>query len=776
MTNLYAHLDTATHKDGWVILAPGGGGCVHLLTVNPHRPDTAVVSCDMTAGYITHDGGKSWREFNLKSRQYAYAFDPVDPDAVYVGTSGLFRSEDNGCTWRLIFPDPKSVTGETRVGDEANHTFLSNDNWPGGVIHAILIDPDDPRHITIVIKKDGLQVYLSEDRGKHWEKLAAIKGSEIHRLVVNRNSPVNARDFYAFTEQAVWRIPAVGEPAQVHIPEEIFKIRHASYGINPQTGKQVFYITAFAQQANSQLDCGVWKSTDLGASWQRMVSGLEPLIRSGIPGDLPIFSQISACERDARCAYLIAEKFPEFDTGGQRIERYGILKSCDEGCSWEWVVKMDDGNDPPNRIGGWAERDYGAKWGDIKGDEQITPKGRFAWDVVASPVSPDVCYTMDFSTIFKTKDGGASWEQLCTNLYPDGSFSSRGIDVLSNYGVIFDPFNPEHLALVMSDVGILHSFNSGRTWHHAISGVPRTWINNCYWLVYDPEVKGRAWSVFAAMHDIPRSKEFRDELLAKFHGGVCKSEDGLQTWHASSLGLPEHAIPTHIVLDPASPAGNRTLYITLFNGGVYKSTNDGQSWVPKNKGIDPANLFAWRLTMLPDGTIYLVVVRNQMPGRDYPGDVYKSEDGAEHWEKLSLPEGVIFPNDITFDPSDPECLYLSCWPRTIDGEERYGGLYASSDGGKTWALLFDSSAHVYAVTVDEDNPATLYMATFDVAAYRSDDRGKNWKRLKGFNFQWCHRPIPDPYHPEMLYLATFGSSVWYGPAKGVDDAVEDIVE
>ncbi|RPI82317.1 MAG: hypothetical protein EHM41_18635, partial [Chloroflexi bacterium] len=171
MTNLYTHLDTATQKDGWVILAPGGGGCVHLLTVNPHRPDTAVVSCDMTAGYITHDGGKSWREFNLKSRQHAYAFDTVDPDVIYVGTSGLFRSEDNGSTWRLIFPDPKCVTGETRVGDEANHTFLSSDNWPGGVIHAILVDPDNPRHITIVIKKDGLQVYFSEDRGKHWDKL-----------------------------------------------------------------------------------------------------------------------------------------------------------------------------------------------------------------------------------------------------------------------------------------------------------------------------------------------------------------------------------------------------------------------------------------------------------------------------------------------------------------------------------------------------------------------------------------------------------------------------
>ena len=149
MDDIFAHLDTAHAKDGWLLLGPGGGGCVHSLTINPHRPDTMVVSCDMTGGYITHAGGLSWREFNLKSRQYAYAFDPINPEVLYVGTSGLFRSEDNGATWQLVFPDPQHVTGETRLGDEAAHEFISSDNWPGGTIHAILIDPQQPEHIFI---------------------------------------------------------------------------------------------------------------------------------------------------------------------------------------------------------------------------------------------------------------------------------------------------------------------------------------------------------------------------------------------------------------------------------------------------------------------------------------------------------------------------------------------------------------------------------------------------------------------------------------------------
>jgi hypothetical protein len=59
---------------------------------------------------------------------------------------------------------------------------------------------------------------------------------------------------------------------------------------------------------------------------------------------------------------------------------------------------------------------------------------------------------------------------------------------------------------------------------------------------------------------------------------------------------------------------------------------------------------------------------------------------------------------------------------------------------------------------------------------RSDDRGQTWQRLKGFNFQWAYRPVPDIHHPGMLYVTTFGSSLWYGPAGGVPEALEDIVE
>jgi photosystem II stability/assembly factor-like uncharacterized protein len=786
MKNYYSHLEHANSKDGWVILGPGGGGCVHTLTVNPHHPDTLLVSCDMTAGYITHNGGRSWREFNLKSRQYAYAFDPHDPHTIYVGTSGLFLSTDDGATWRLIFPDPARVIDETRLGDECRHSFVTTDNWPGKTIHAITPDPARCGQIFIGIKKmgpeepfdfmkpakrKGIHIYASADDGASWRPLAELPASDLFLVAIDPASPVETRTLLIFTGQAVYRVDsATGEACTLSLPGNVHRINHASVAIDPTDGTTVFHLVAFVEMPGAQAASTILRSRDFGATWHDCRPGLTSIN----PASPPWVSQVSACGADARRVWAIVERCGETDAAGQAVNRFGILRSDDAGDSWQWVVKHDEFHDPDNRQAGWAERDYGGRWGDLTGERRMNPKGNFCWDVVASPVDPAVCYTMDFSTIYATSDAGANWQQLVTELHPDNSASSRGIDVLGVYGVIFDPFDPAHIVLPTTDAGLFHSLNSGRTWRHDLQGVPRAWINTCYWMVFDPQVKGRAWSAWSAMHDIPRLKMFREEYFARDEGGICRSEDGLQTWKACASGLPARSLCTHLVLDPASPAGRRTLYAAVFKSGVYKSTDDGQTWTPKNTGIDPRNPFAWRLALLPNGELYLVVVKNRMKGCEYSGAIYKSTDGAETWEPVALPGGVDFPNDLTFDPSGR--LYLASWPRAIDGKNHGGGVYASDDGGRTWVPVFDTAAHVYTVTVDPTDPAKLYAATFDAALFASADRGQTWKRLKGFNFQWSYRPVPDPHHPGMLYVTTFGSAVWYGPAQGVADAVEDIVE
>jgi hypothetical protein len=62
----------------FTIVGPGGGGAMFRPQVSPHDPNTVLVACDMTGAYITHDGGKSWRMFNLRGVAEFFVFDPSD--------------------------------------------------------------------------------------------------------------------------------------------------------------------------------------------------------------------------------------------------------------------------------------------------------------------------------------------------------------------------------------------------------------------------------------------------------------------------------------------------------------------------------------------------------------------------------------------------------------------------------------------------------------------------------------------------------------------------
>ena len=69
------------------VAGPGGGGAMFHVTINPHDANEVLVSCDMTGSYITHDGGKSWRMFNLRSVTRFFAFDPSHPHVIYAGNN-----------------------------------------------------------------------------------------------------------------------------------------------------------------------------------------------------------------------------------------------------------------------------------------------------------------------------------------------------------------------------------------------------------------------------------------------------------------------------------------------------------------------------------------------------------------------------------------------------------------------------------------------------------------------------------------------------------------
>ncbi len=171
-------------------------------TISPHDPHTVVEHCDMTGAYITHDDGNSWRMFNLLSGTDTFAFDPTRNNVIYAGNVALWRSENHGRSWSMIFPNPHDNTVEHQVGDHAD-VFLTSDDaaYPGaGGISAIAVDPADSRHLYIAFTKDqstaaahvsrslfsvpsstsstreppASAIYVSTDDGVSWKRLAPI--------------------------------------------------------------------------------------------------------------------------------------------------------------------------------------------------------------------------------------------------------------------------------------------------------------------------------------------------------------------------------------------------------------------------------------------------------------------------------------------------------------------------------------------------------------------------------------------------------------------------
>src|SRR5450755_4854930 len=93
------------------VIGPGGGGAMFHPTISPHDVNTVLVSCDMSGSYITHDGGRRWRMFNLRGVVNFFAFDPQDPKIMYAHATGLWRSVDGGENWNLVSPSPAKVQG-----------------------------------------------------------------------------------------------------------------------------------------------------------------------------------------------------------------------------------------------------------------------------------------------------------------------------------------------------------------------------------------------------------------------------------------------------------------------------------------------------------------------------------------------------------------------------------------------------------------------------------------------------------------------------------------
>lgn len=709
-------------------------------TVSPRDPTMVLTHCDMTGGYITYDDGQSWRMFNLRGGIEVFAFDPVDDHVIYAGNEALWRTSDRGRTWAMLYPSPSRNTVEHQTGDHAEYTVTSDDpNYPGGDVTAIALDPAHAGHIvTAWAKPGGAAVLVSSiDGGTSWKKLASLP-ARVSLLLVS------AAGITAMSGPAAFLVSPDGRS------KELGRIAGTLKSVSAARSRNAVWLYATNTQGH------LFVSKNSGVDWKAETPALGQSAGR--------FEAIATSELHPEVAY-VGFRGLQLEPGAEHLYN-GIAKTTDGGRTWK-IVFEESTHAAANLKATWIEDRASQNGEDIWFDS--------AYSLGVSPNHPGVVYASDLFRMYRSLDGGAQWEEVNSTRIKGDTWASRGLDVTTDYGVQFDPFAQQHMYIDYTDIGLFQSRDGGRSWSSSSEGVPPMWRNTTYWLAFDPAVKGRVWGAFSGVHDLPRPKMFRSRDPLKYTGGVGISNDGGTHWTPSGTGMPSTSV-THILMDPESAVGSRTLYATAFGRGVYKSTDDGNTWALKNAGIDGEKPFAWRIARATNSTLYLVVARrseSKATPVDGSGALYRSTDKAEHWERMALPEGVDGPTGLTIDPREQQRLYLTAWGHEGESADKGGGVYGSEDGGKTWKTLYTESQHVYDLTIDPRHPDTLYIGGFDAGAFRSMDRGAHWERIAGYNFKWGHRVIMDPADPSQIYITTYGGGVWHGPATG-DSSHEDV--
>jgi len=185
-------------------------------------------------------------------------------------------------------------------------------------------------------------------------------------------------------------------------------------------------------------------------------------------------------------------------------------------------------------------------------------------------------------------------------------------------------------------------------------------------------------------------------FIAAAVGGVWKTTDEGETWTPIFDDYPAGCIGD-IASAPSNPdifwvgTGEANIFRSSMAGtGVYKSTDAGKTFA--YMGLADTQHIA-RILIHPKNPDIVYVAS---PGHEYTFSpdrgVYKSTDGGKTWAKVFYKDektGVI---DLAMDPSDPEILYAGTaqrlryrWNDPIESVE--SGLYKSVDGGKTWKAL-----------------------------------------------------------------------------------------
>ncbi|MFZ0585750.1 MAG: glycosyl hydrolase [Candidatus Sulfotelmatobacter sp.] len=674
-------------------------------------------------------------------RVMSIAVNPKDKFEYYVGVAsgGVWKTVNDGTTWTPVF----DKEGSYSIG------------W-------VTLDPNDPAVVWVGTGESNSQrsvsygdgIYRSDDGGKNWTNLGLKKSEHIGRVVID---PRDSKVVYVAAEGPLW---GPGGDRGLYKTVDGGKNWKAVLTISENTGvadvaidpanPDILYAAAYQRRRHvyTLIDGGpesaIYKSTDAGASWNKLKSGL-PTVDMGRIG-------LAVSPADPNVVYATIEAG---DGKG------GIFRSDDKGATWERRNEFDLG-------------------------------AMYYARVVADPKNVDRIFVMNV-TMRESVDGGKTLHKVEeTNHHGD------------DHAVWIDPDDTKHW-IFGSDGGMYETWDDSKNWEFK-ANLPTVQfydvaVDNAlpFYNVCGGTQDNFSWCGPARtrnLNGIVNSDWYVTTGGDGFHSQV-DPEDANTVYSESQYGvLVRYDKPTgqELLLQPQegkgepplrwnwdspviiSPHSHTRIYFAA--NRLFRSDDRGDTWKEISgdltRQIDRNKLPVMGRVWEPDavaknqstsfyGNIVALSESPKKEGLIYVGTddglIQVTADGGANWTKYEKFAGVpdeTYVSRLAASLHDANTVYAAFDNHKNEDFKPY--LLRSSDAGKTWTSIagnLPENGPVLAFAEDTVNANLLFAGT-EFGAFFTVDGGSHWVQLKGGLPTIAVRDMVIQARESDLVIATFG--------------------